>query len=473
MKAEKRGNKYRISYRCMNYPKMIHTTFNTKEEADLRIAEIRLKKKQGILLPPAHLVDPDVNHSLARETMTVKQLMDEYVNLHGLSHWSDSTLSSNLHRINHYILPYIGTVPIKMLTTHRLETFYRKLLKEPAVKMRGRENEDKTISPCVIEKIHGLIRSALNQAIRWDYLKGPNPAMSVELPKYRKNKREAWTEEEVTYALSVCADPVLKLCIMLAIACSMRIGEILGLTWDCIYIEDERCAVDEAYLFVEKELRRCDVSSLELLQSQGKNDIFFTFPQWKQTDCTTVLVLKTPKTESSVRTIYLPMRLVAELHSVKARQTAMKRELGNLYQDFDLVVAQDNGRPYEEHLIAQKLKKLIAEHDLRPVVFHSLRHSSTGIKLKLSGGDIKAVQGDTGHSQSRMVTDVYSHVVDSDRKHLARKFNDHFFSEEMKKAATPEPVMDESTQKLIQLLQSSPEQATKLLQIYKLLGGNT
>jgi len=44
------------------------------------------------------------------------------------------------------------------------------------------------------------------------------------------------------------------------------------------------------------------------------------------------------------------------------------------------------------------MKDLIADNDLPPVVFHSLRHSSITYKLKLNGGDIKAVQGDSGHS---------------------------------------------------------------------------
>ena len=43
---------------------------------------------------------------------------------------------------------------------------------------------------------------------------------------------------------------------------------------------------------------------------------------------------------------------------------------------------------------------MIQEHDLPKVVFHSLRHSSITYKLKLNGGDIKAVQGDFGHAQA-------------------------------------------------------------------------
>ena len=136
-----------------------------------------------------------------------------------------------------------------------------------------------------------------------------------------------------------------------------------------------------------------------------------------------------------------------------------------LPQDFGLVIAQANGRPYEERLIAQKFKALIEEHGLKPVVFHSLRHSSTSLKLKISGGDIKSVQGDTGHSQARMVTDVYSHSFDEGRKDLARRMEAQFFS-------APQPKTEEapaqlhrnpSMQKLIQALQDAPEKADSLM----------
>ena len=36
--------------------------------------------------------------------------------------------------------------------------------------------------------------------------------------------------------------------------------------------------------------------------------------------------------------------------------------------------------------------------------------------LKLNGGDIKAVEGDSDHAQVNMVTDVYSHILDDDRR---------------------------------------------------------
>ena len=39
----------------------------------------------------------------------------------------------------------------------------------------------------------------------------------------------------------------------------------------------------------------------------------------------------------------------------------------------------------------------------------------------LNGGDMKSVQGDSGQAQVKMVADVYSHIIDDDRRlHVER-----------------------------------------------------
>lgn len=93
------------------------------------------------------------------------------------------------------------------------------------------------------------------------------------------------------------------------------------------------------------------------------------------------------------------------------------------------------------------------------VVFHSLRHSSTTYKLKLNHGDIKATQGDTGHSQADMVTKVYAHILDEDRKVNAQKFESAFYANpdlrSVKAPDEPQPALD--VQSIIVQLQQSPE----------------
>lgn len=105
---------------------------------------------------------------------------------------------------------------------------------------------------------------------------------------------------------------------------------------------------------------------------------------------------------------------------------------------------------------------LIKKNNLRPVVFHSLRHSSTSLKLKLSRGNIKAVQGDTGHAEARMVTDTYAHGFDADRKLIAQEMDSGFFSKVGEQSKTSE-VDNDTMDKLKALIQQHPELIAELL----------
>ena len=114
----------------------------------------------------------------------------------------------------------------------------------------------------------------------------------------------------------------------------------------------------------------------------------------------------------------------------KADQDECKRAIGEEYQDYNLVIANASGTPVEAPKIEKAFSDLIKKNGLPPVVFHSLRHSSITYKLKLSGGDIKSVQGDSGHAQAKMVTDQYSHILDENRKVNAQLIEDAIYQNE-------------------------------------------
>lgn len=454
MKPRKKGQQYEISYRCPGYSKPFYERFSSYKEANLRIAQIEYEKSLGVFQPPK-LVPI---RSTRQKYITVGELMDEYVQVYGLNHWGDSFLSCSKHRIEHYIKPYLGNVAVKDLTTHDLDLFYDSLQDKPAVILKGHKKTDATVTLSVIEKTHALLRSALNQAVKWEYISS-NPAERVTLPKYRPAERNVWSASEAQYALACCSDPVLHTAMLLALGCSMRIGEILGLTWDCVDFSDESIRDAAAHVFVNKELKRCQKDSLEALAHRGRSQVIFTFPEWKQTDSTTSLVLKFPKTESSIRKIFLPKTVALALREVKSSQDALKLLIGTEYSDYGLVVAHEDGRPYEERQIAALLRKLIADYNLRPVVFHSLRHCSASLKLQI-GGNIKAVQGDTGHAQARMVTDLYAHTHNEDRRRLAQKVDEDFFQK--RQSETNTAAVDEATL-AYQLLQSNPDIAKLII----------
>ena len=259
-------------------------------------------------------------------------------------------------------------------------------------------------------------------------------------------------------------DSKLYVAMNLSFACSLRMGEILGLTWSNVHISDEELAADNAYVYIDKELTRASKRAIEML---GQKDIYHVFtPLFPNTG--TRVILKKPKTDSSIRKVWLPKTLAYILREWKSAQDELRALLRDEYQDFDLVVALPNGRPCEDRIILKEFAKLREDAGLPKVVFHSLRHSSTTYKLKLNHGDLKATQGDTGHSETDMITKVYAHILDDDRKVNAQKFEKAFyFARDLRNVRPPEesaksePAAPDIAS-LVEQLQKSPELASAL-----------
>ena len=250
-----------------------------------------------------------------------------------------------------------------------------------------------------------------------------NPAEGVRRRKRKSKQIEIWTEKEFFEAQKECKDPILSLAMHLAFACTMRLGEILGLRWKDVHISPRNKVENKQRITVNCELARVNRDVMETL---GDRDVLFQFPPLiKGTN--TVLVLKTPKTESSVRDIYLPETVAKMIRQRKAAVQEEKELFSDDYTDYDLVFCNNIGRPIEHSIIERSFSKLIRETGMKQVVFHSLRHTSITYKLKMTGGNMKAVQGDSGHSTYKMIGDTYAHILDEDRVKTAELFEEIFY----------------------------------------------
>ena len=331
-------------------------TYKTKAEAKQRKKEIEYKEGLGQFIIP--------------QCKYLRDLLDEYVSLYGRDKWSLSTYDRNTGLINNYIRPMIGDTKITDITTRYLEKYYQQLLKTPAVPtVAPRKDKNTLVGTSTIRDIHKILRSCFEQAVKWELME-KNPAIYATVPKYKANKREIWTAETLMYATEVCEDEILKLAMNLSFSASLRIGELCGLTWDCVDISPEAVEGGTCSIYINKEYQRV---SKEAINSLDGKDILVVFPSEGKL-CTTVRVLKTPKTESSVRKIFIPKSVAEMLEKLKASQDEMKNILGKDYHKYDLVMATDYGLPIGEAAIRKRFKKLIKDHDLPDVVFHSLRH---------------------------------------------------------------------------------------------------
>ena len=372
-----------------------------------------------------------------------------------------SMYDSQTALIANYINPIIGDMEVQDITTRVVDKYIQTLQKTPSVSRKNRKARTEFVTNSTIEKIIKLLRCAFKQAVRWELIE-KNPFDNVVLPKTEYKKRDIWDAETIRLALDQCTDSKLYIAMNLAFACSLRMGEILGLTWKNVHIEDENIATDNAYIYIEAELARASKQAIETL---GEKDVYHIFtPLMPNTS--TRIILKKPKTDSSIRKVWLPKTVAYILREWKTSQEELKSFLGDEYQDFDLVVALPNGRPCENRIIEKEFSLLKQKAGLPNVVFHSLRHSSTTYKLKLNHGDLKVTQGDTGHAEIDMITKVYAHILDEDRKINAQKFESAFYANpDLRKVTPPQEQPQAQTidlAALIEQLQKSPELANTL-----------
>jgi len=441
----KRKNSYAVVYTYIDHngeSKQKWESCHTQKEALKRKAEIEDQQNKNVFIAP--------------DGQTVRELMRDFVNLYGEKKWSVSMYDNQLSLINNYVNPIIGDLKVQSITPRVIETYIQTLRKTSAAATKTRAPKTKYVTDKTIEKIMKLLRCAFKQAVRWELI-GRNPFDNVVLPRTKYEKRDIWTADMIRTALDNCEDPKLYIAMNLAFACSLRMGEILGLTWDNVHISDDEVAADNAYVYVDKELTRASKTAIEAL---SERDIYFTFKPLLA-DTTTRLILKKPKTDSSIRKVWLPKTLAYILREWKTSQNKLKEALGDEYQDYGLVVAQNNGRPCEDRIINKEFAELRDRAGLPKVVFHSLRHSSTTYKLKLNNGDLKATQGDTGHAQIDMITNVYAHILDEDRKVNAQKFESAFYAKpdlrnvQVPQEEAPSTTLDAAA--ILETLQKSPE----------------
>ena len=222
-----RNGKFNVIYSYTNEKgerKQKWETYETKAEAKRRKKEIEYKKEMGSFV--------------VRKCKTLDEL---------------STYEGNVSLINNYILPIIGDTKLSEINTRFIERYYQSLLKRRAViNPLNKTSRNEFVSSSTVRDINKLLRNCFEQAVKWELME-KNPCTHATVPKHKSQKRDIWTADTLMYALSVCEDERLKLAINLSFSCSLRLGELLGLTWDCVDISPEAIEENRAYVFINKE----------------------------------------------------------------------------------------------------------------------------------------------------------------------------------------------------------------------------
>jgi integrase len=171
-----------------------------------------------------------------------------------------------------------------------------------------------------------------------------------------------------------------------------RIGEALGLKWDCIDFET-------GTIYIRQTLA-------DTRKTGGR------------------FVLQTPKTKNSERYILIPQTLIELLKTFKEQQ---------ILSIHNTVFTNSVGDFYNSHVLNSKFKrtcKLLGfSQNLR---IHSIRHSTASLMINADIG-VKQIAEQLGHKSTNVTENIYSHIFQSSKIKTMQAIELSLLSDEDKK----------------------------------------
>jgi integrase len=279
--------------------------------------------------------------------------------------------------LDNHILPEIGHIPLRRLTAEQVQALYSHKLKEG-------------LSPKSISVMHGLLHTALAQAVRWRRV-SYNVCDDVRPPRLIKREAHSLNPEQAQKLLEAAKGHRLEVLLTLAITTGMRRGEIVGLKWQDIDFET-------------RSLHVC--RTVDCLGGYG-----FTVSE--------------PKTATGKRKISLPHFVIAMFKEHRAHQLEARLKAGPAWEDHDIVFCDARGRFLDPNYLHRLFQQFLMEAGLLPMRFHDLRHSAATILLSM-GVNPKVIQELLGHSRISVTLDIYSHVLPGMQDEAMGKWDDLF-----------------------------------------------
>ncbi|MGF7009838.1 integrase [Lachnospiraceae bacterium PF1-22] len=284
-----------------------------------------------------------------------------------------TTFENYLLNINTHVADTtIGNTEISALTTDDLQRYYNE-------KLNG-DSTNKPLSQRTTTYLRSIIGSSLQQAANNGLIDKNVNAFTVLPPKVN-HEVDPLSLDEIGRLLEQAKSTYLYPLLLLEVFTGLRKGELLGLQWENILL-------DEATLYVKHNLCRV----------QNKTDK-------KKSE----LVLMEPKTKKSVRYIPLCDVVVSVLLQHKLEQNAHKETYSSVYNDNNLVFAKPDGSFIDPRQLLKHFHQTLEAAGIRKCRFHDLRHSFASILLN-NGASMKTIQELLGHSTITTTMDIYSHI---------------------------------------------------------------
>ena len=240
----------------------------------------------------------------------------------------------------------------------------------------------KEFSPNYVHIVQGLLSLAFDRAIVLGIAK-KNPSRMIGNIKSKKTQVDFWTLEEFQKVISLLYkgdyyEHYLFISFWLLFMTGMRIGEAAALLWSDIDFETG-------------------------LLSITKTMYYKSMDNFKPVE---------PKTQASIRTIYIDADTIREL---KAWQEVQKKVLNNC----DLVLSY-NGIPTSKHTLPRALEKLAELAGVHRIKIHALRHSHASLLISM-GENPLLIKERLGHEKIQTTLGTYGHLYPNTNLEVANK----------------------------------------------------
>ncbi|CAA9472083.1 MAG: Integrase [uncultured Rubrobacteraceae bacterium] len=257
-----------------------------------------------------------------------------------------------------HIKPTLGRAKLKTLNPAQVRALYRERLAGGS-------------SPRTVQYVHVTLHKALEQA-QGDGLVARNVAKGIKAPRPKKKEIVPLTPDQARAFLEAARGDRFEALFVLALQCGLREGELLGLRWDDVDLED-------GTLRVRRTL------------SETRDGPIFEPPK-----------------NGKGRNVPLTGAAAEALRDHLARQM---REIGDEYQDKGLVFASQTGKTMSaSNVVNRHFRPLLQRAGLPRVRLHDLRHTCATLLL-IKGVHPKYVQELLGHANISITLDTYSHVI--------------------------------------------------------------
>ncbi|MGM9594143.1 MAG: tyrosine recombinase XerC [Candidatus Onthomonas sp.] len=298
------------------------------------------------------------------------------------------------------IKPYLGAVPLAQLRAPMIQQLYNRLSRGEAQDPADRRKRRPALSPKTLQNLHGTLHKALQQAVELELLPH-NPADACKRPRVQKPEIRPLDEGEMADFLDAIRGDPFEALYLVDLYTGLRLGEILGLCWDCVNFS-------AGTIHVRRQLQK----------SRKGGRYYFS----------------TPKSGKG-RVVAMPETVRRALKELQKEQRLRRLQAGGAWMPsggvwadsgcqevnrHSLVFTDAQGRHVADQTVYHHFKKLAATIGRPDARFHDPRHSYAVAAIR-SGDDIKTVQGNLGHATAAFTLDVYGHVTDQMKQDSARR----------------------------------------------------